>query len=140
METIQVNLLQTQADCDNVLQQLIETKRNLNHKLEGLSIKESSKLENSAEWQAELESLETEIEATQMYHDSLPANSPKRMDLIEDISASNHRKLKLTNRLTQSGPVFLFTQSMDRIRTESILTLVDAWLVAVQNHKASLAA
>ena len=127
----------TTADCDLLLSLAAKVKADLIFKRlseERLTLNYS---ETSIEIDAELQSVITEIAATETIIAALPAGNSKE-DAIKKKTKLEYKKFLLTNRKENYGVLALLEKELDLERVKVEIDDIDAFVTAVTARKAAL--
>ena len=132
-----INNLTQVADCDVLLSWAANEKADLAFKKMGeerLTIKYSS---TSVEVESELQGVIIELTATDAIIASLPEGDLKE-EHLKKRTRIVYKKFLLENRKESYGTVALLEKQLDLERINKEIEEVDAFILAVTNHKATL--
>lgn len=132
-----INNLTQVADCDVLLSWAANEKADLAFKKMGeerLTIKYSS---TSVEVESELQGVIIELTATDAIIASLPEGDLKE-EHLKKRTRIVYKKFLLENRKESYGTVALLEKQLDLERVNKEIEEVDAFILAVTNHKATL--
>ena len=138
MEESLLGLLTTTAECDKYTSKLIVEKDDWELKIANIVKSKTNSTGNTKEMKDELTGLETQITAFGSIVPTLEEGSPKRSELVVEISALNHRKLVLTTDLGEKGPISVLDKEMNLLKAKAALQLIVDTLPKVAARKAQL--
>ena len=125
------------ADCYLLLALASKEKANLEFKKLSEERQKTTYSENSIEIEAELQSVNAEIAATETIINTLPDGTTKD-DSEKKKTKLEYRKFILEDRRENYGVIPLLQQEMDLARLGHELTEVDTFIAAVSAHRATL--
>ena len=131
------NKITSIADCDLLLALASKEKANLEFKKLSEERQKTTYSENSIEIEAELQSVNAEIAATETIINTLPDGTTKD-DSEKKKTKLEYRKFILEDRRENYGVIPLLQQEMDLARLGHELTEVDTFIAAVSAHRATL--
>jgi hypothetical protein len=132
-----VNKITTVADCDLLLAWAVKEKADLNYKKLSEERLTNNYSETSIEIDAELQSVISEIAATETIIATLPDGNSKE-DAIKKKVRLEYRKFLLENRKESYGVVALLEKELDLTNVTQSLTEIDAFTAAITARKAAL--
>ena len=132
-----VNKITTVADCDLLLAWAVKEKADLNYKKLSEERLTNNYSNASIEIDAELQSVLTEITATQTIIDALPAGNSKE-DAVKKKVRLEYKKFLLENRKESYGVVALLEKELDLTNVTQSLAEIDAFTAAITARKAAL--
>ena len=132
-----VNKITTVADCDLLLAWAVKEKADLNYKKLSEERVANNYSETSIEIDAELQSVISEIAATETIIATLPDGNSKE-DAIKKKVRLEYRKFLLENRKESYGVVALLEKELDLTNVTQSLAEIDAFTAAITARKAEL--
>lgn len=134
-----VNKITTQADCDTLIQVANKEKDDLVYKKTTATHQSSNFATTAAEVDAELSSVNAQLSALSTVIAGLPAGQ------VKDSNVTKQKKLELKQFLLNQkkenyGSIALLQNEMEQATIDAQITEVDAFVAAVQTHKATLPA
>ncbi len=132
-----VNKITTVADCDLLLAWAVKEKADLNYKKLSEERLTNNYSETSIEIDAELQSVISEIAATETIIATLPDGNSKE-DAIKKKVRLEYRKFLLENRKESYGVVALLEKELDLTNVTQSLAEIDAFTAAITARKAEL--
>ncbi len=131
------NKITTVADCDLLLAWAAKEKADLNFKKLSEERLTNNYSTASIEIDAELQSVLTEITATETIIAALPAGNSKD-DAVKKKVRLEYKKFLLENRKESYGVVALLEKELDLTKVTLELTEIDAFTDAITTRKAAL--
>ncbi len=131
------NKITTVADCDLLLAWAAKEKADLNFKKLSEERLTNNYSTASIEIDAELQSVLTEITATETIIAALPAGNSKD-DAVKKKVRLEYKKFLLENRKESYGVVALLEKELDLTKVTLELTEIDAFTDAITSRKAEL--
>lgn len=132
-----VNKITTVADCDLLLAWAVKEKADLNYKKLSEERLTNNYSETSIEIDAELQSVISEIAATETIIATLPEGNSKE-DAVKKKVRLEYRKFLLENRKESYGVVALLEKELDLTNVTQSLAEIDAFTAAITARKAEL--
>ena len=132
-----VNKITTVADCDLLLAWAVKEKADLNYKKLSEERLTNNYSETSIEIDAELQSVISEIAATETIIATLPDGNSKE-DAIKKKVRLEYKKFLLENRKDSYGVVALLEKELDLTNVTQSLAEIDAFTAAITARKAEL--
>jgi hypothetical protein len=132
-----VNKITTVADCDLLLAWAAKEKADLNFKKLSEERLTNNYSNASIEIDAELQSVLTEITATETIIATLPAGTSKD-DAVKKKVRLEYKKFLLENRKESYGVVALLEKELDLTNVTQSLAEIDAFSAAITTRKAAL--
>jgi hypothetical protein len=132
-----VSKITTVADCDLLLAWAVKEKADLNYKKLSEERLTNNYSETSIEIDAELQSVISEIAATETIIATLPDGNSKE-DAIKKKVRLEYRKFLLENRKESYGVVALLEKELDLTNVTQSLAEIDAFTAAITARKAEL--
>ncbi|MEO8234770.1 MAG: hypothetical protein ABI549_05095 [Flavobacterium sp.] len=132
-----INKITTIADCDLLLAWAAKEKADLNFKKLSEERLTNNYSTASIEIDAELQSVLTEIVATETIIATLPAGN-SREDAIKKKVRLEYKKFLLENRKESYGVVALLEKELDLTKVTLELTEIDTFTEAITTRKAAL--
>jgi hypothetical protein len=132
-----VNKITTIADCDLLLAWAAKEKADLNFKKLSEERLTTNYSTASIEIEAELQSVLTEITATETIIAALPAGN-SREDAVKKKVRLEYKKFLLENRKESYGVVALLEKELDLTTVTSNLAEIDVFIAAITTRKAAL--
>lgn len=132
-----VNKITTIADCDLLLAWAAKEKADLNFKKLSEERLTTNYSTASIEIEAELQSVLTEITATETIIAALPAGN-SREDAVKKKVRLEYKKFLLENRKESYGVVALLEKELDLTTVTANLAEIDVFITAINTRKAAL--
>ena len=132
-----VNKITTIADCDLLLAWAAKEKADLNFKKLSEERLTTNYSTATIEIEAELQSVLTEITATETIIAALPAGN-SREDAVKKKVRLEYKKFLLENRKERYGVVALLEKELDLTTVTLNLAEIDVFITAINTRKASL--
>ncbi len=132
-----ISKITTVADCDLLLAWAAKEKADLNFKKLSEERLTNNYSTTSIEIDAELQSVLTEIAATETIIAALPAGNSKD-DAVKKKVRLEYKKFLLENRKESYGVVALLEKELDLTKVTLELTEIDAFADAITSRKAAL--
>ena len=132
-----VSKITTVADCDLLLAWAVKEKADLNYKKLSEERLTNNYSETSIEIDAELQSVISEIAATETIIATLPDGNSKE-DAIKKKVRLEYKKFLLENRKDSYGVVALLEKELDLTNVTQSLAEIDAFTAAITARKAVL--
>lgn len=132
-----VNKITTIADCDLLLAWAAKEKADLNFKKLSEERLTTNYSTATIEIEAELQSVLTEINATETIIAALPAGNI-REDAVKKKVRLEYKKFLLENRKESYGVVALLQKELDLTTVTLNLAEIDVFITAINTRKASL--
>ena len=132
-----VSKITTVADCDLLLAWAVKEKADLNYKKLSEERLTNNYSETSIEIDAELQSVISEIAATETIITTLPDGNSKE-DAIKKKVRLEYKKFLLENRKDSYGVVALLEKELDLTNVTQSLAEIDAFTAAITARKAEL--
>lgn len=132
-----VSKITTVADCDLLLAWAVKEKADLNYKKLSEERLTNNYSETSIEIDAELQSVISEIAATETIIATLPDGNSKE-DAIKKKVRLEYKKFLLENRKDSYGVVALLEKELDLTNVTQSLAEIDAFTAAITARKAEL--
>ncbi len=132
-----VNKITTIADCDLLLAWAAKEKADLNFKKLSEERLTTNYSTATIEIEAELQSVLTEITATETIIAALPAGN-SREDAVKKKVRLEYKKFLLENRKESYGVVALLEKELDLTTVTLNLAEIDVFITAINTRKASL--
>ena len=132
-----VNKITTVADCDLLLAWAVKEKADLNYKKLSEERLTNNYSETSIEIDAELQSVISEIAATETIIATLPEGNSKDEAGKKKVRLE-YRKFLLENRKESYGVVALLEKELDLTNVTQSLAEIDAFTAAITTRKAEL--
>ena len=132
-----VNKITTIADCDLLLAWAAKEKADLNFKKLSEERLTTNYSTATIEIEAELQSVLTEITATETIIAALPAGN-SREDAVKKKVRLEYKKFLLENRKESYGVVALLQKELDLTTVTLNLAEIDVFITAINTRKASL--
>jgi hypothetical protein len=132
-----VSKITTVADCDLLLAWAVKEKADLNYKKLSEERLTNNYSETSIEIDAELQSVISEIAATETIIATLPDGNSKE-DAVKKKVRLEYRKFLLENRKESYGVVALLEKELDLTNVTQSLAEIDAFTAAITARKAEL--
>lgn len=132
-----IDKITTVADCDLLLAWAAKEKADLNFKKLSEERLTNNYSNASIEIDAELQSVLTEIAATETIIATLPAGNSKE-DAVKKKVRLEYKKFLLENRKESYGVVALLEKELDLTKVTLELAEIDAFTAAITTRKAAL--
>ena len=132
-----VNKITTIADCDLLLAWAAKEKADLNFKKLSEERLTTNYSTATIEIEAELQSVLTEITATETIIAALPAGN-SREDAVKKKVRLEYKKFLLENRKESYGVVALLEKELDLTTVTANLVEIDVFIAAINTRKAAL--
>ncbi len=132
-----VEKITTTADCDLLLAWAAKQKADLNFKKLSEERLTNNYSTASIEIDAELQSVNTEITATETMIAALPAGNSKE-DAVKKKVRLEYKKFLIENRKESYGVVALLEKELDLAKVSLQLSEIDAFTAAITARKAAL--
>ncbi len=131
-----VSLLTTKEDCDALILSAQQDKEVLDHRKRGLEIQIRNSAGNSVSIDAELASVNIEVDAYETVIANLP-DGPVKEDNRRKLVKAQYKKFLLEQRKENYGVISVLEKEFDVARIEQELEESDAFIAAVQARKES---
>ena len=132
-----ISLLTTTQECDDVLAQVAKDRSDVEFKQTSINRRVSTTGERSVQVVADLAAVNTEITSLQTVIAGLSAG-PVKDDMETRLVKAEYRKFLLEERSESYGTYALLELEVDAARSAAELAEIDAFIAAVNAHKATL--
>ncbi|CAF3773432.1 unnamed protein product [Rotaria sp. Silwood1] len=134
-----VNKVTSTADCDVLIELAGKEKDDLQYRKTTITHQNSNFANTAAEVEADLSSTNAQLTALNTVIAGLPAGAVKESNVTKQ-KRLELRAFLLNQKKENYGVIALLQNEMEQATVDAQIAEVDAFVVAVQNHKATLPA